>query len=141
MNDQLAYEFALCIWKEARGEGTEGMRAVGHVIKNRIGAIGFPRDLHSVIYQPNAFTSMSVPNDPEYALIPLNEDTQFAFCKALVPAILSGTDPDLTNGACYYANLRDVTSGWFSRHISGPDGQGMPNHPLLATIGHQKFYR
>ena len=51
---------ALCVWKEARGEKEMGMRAVAHILFNRIGAIGFPKTLHDVVYQKNAFTSMSV---------------------------------------------------------------------------------
>ena len=42
---------ALVTWKEARGEGVEGCRAVMHVIANRVGAKDFPSTLHNVIYQ------------------------------------------------------------------------------------------
>lgn len=30
----------LCVWKEARGDGYDGMNAVAHVIFNRVGAPG-----------------------------------------------------------------------------------------------------
>ena len=132
--------FIRVIWLEARGEGESGMRAVAHVIKNRIGAAGFPRTLNAVLTQRNAFSCL-LPESSEYNLQPQAGDVQYSYCQTIAPAVLDGTDPDNTNGACYYANLRDVTSGWFSRHISGADGQGTPDHPLLATIGNQNFYK
>ena len=41
-----------------------------------------------------------------------------------------------TNGALYYANLEETTSGWFFRHIV----EDPLNHPVRARIGHQVFY-
>ena len=58
----------LCVWKEARGDGYAAMNAVTHVIFNRIGASGFPRTLHEVIYGKNQFSSISISTDPEYNL-------------------------------------------------------------------------
>lgn len=46
----------LCVWKEARGDGYMAMKAVAHVIFNRVGAPGFVSPLHDVIY---------IVNDPE----------------------------------------------------------------------------
>jgi len=129
---------ALCVWKEARGEGENGMRAVAHVIMNRVGKPGFGNTIQAVIFDRNQFTSMSVPSDPEYDLEPQNGDPQYEYCETLAQNI--GTDPDLTNGALYYANLKNVTSGWFERVISGPNGEGTPEHPLLATVGEQSFF-
>lgn len=132
---------ALVTWKEARGEGLEGCRAVMHVIVNRVGAKDFPTTLHNVIYQKNAFTSMSVSSDPEFNLKPNVGDTIYAACENLAQLVLSGRDPDVTNGAHYYANLKNTTSGWFFRNISGPDGKGTREHPVTVTIGHHTFYR
>jgi spore germination cell wall hydrolase CwlJ-like protein len=53
-----------------------------------------------------------------------------------VNAIVAGTNRDPTNGALYYANLEQSTSGWFFRHIV----EDPLNHPVCATIGHQVFY-
>lgn len=139
-DDNDVHNMALCIWKEARGEGPLGMRAVAHVIKNRVGAIGFPKNLHDVIYQKNAFTSMSVPSDPEFNLIPPPGDPQFGCCLTLCSLVLSGGDEDLTDNAHYYENAATATSGWFGRVIAGPDGLGTPNHQFTGQIGKQKFY-
>jgi spore germination cell wall hydrolase CwlJ-like protein len=130
------HSVALCVWKEARGEGNDGMRAVMHVIVNRVGHPGFAHDLHRVVYGKNQFTSMSVPSDPEFNLQPKDGDIQFAYCQGLIEPVLNGSDSDLTNGAHYYANLKYSTSGWFFNHIV----KDTVNHPLTVTIGHQNFY-
>ena len=136
MTDQEA--LALVAWKEARGDKDDGMRAVAHVVTNRVGKPGFGKTLQACIFGRNQFTSMSVPTDPEYNLEPEPGDPQYAYCETLAANIAS--DPDLTNGALYYANLANVTSGWFERVISGPDGTGTPDHPMLAQVGKQTFF-
>lgn len=141
-DDNDIQSMALCVWREARGEGDIGMQAVGWVIRNRAanwykGASG---SIHSVVYGRNQFTSMSVPTDPEFNLIPDADDPQYVYCLNTCPDILSGALTDVTNGAYYYCNPKESTSGWFSENISGPDGKGMPNHPLVAAIGNQLFY-
>lgn len=127
---------ALCAWKEARGTGQDGMRAVLHVEKNRVAAAGFPKTLHEVIYQKNAFTSMSVATDPEYNLKPLAGDPQFSFCMITAPLVFNGEDPDLTAGAHYYLNPSEAASGWFFRNIV----QNPEQHPFTVQISTQRFY-
>lgn len=136
------HSMALCVWKEARGEGSFGMRAVAHVIKNRIGYPGFAHTLHDVIYGKNQFTSMSVPSDPEFNLIPPPGDHYFAYALSICPLVVteSASEPDITNGAHYYENAETATSGWFGRVIAGPDGLGTSGHKFLEQIGKQKFY-
>ena len=124
------------IWLEARGEGESGMRAVGHVIKNRVGFPSFPKTLRNVLTQTNAFSCL-LPNDPEYGKKPDADDPQNLFCAYIAPKILDGSDPDLTNGAHFYINAATATSPWFLNHIVGDK----INHPLLATIGRQNFYK
>jgi N-acetylmuramoyl-L-alanine amidase len=126
---------ALCAWKEARGEGVEGMRAVMHAIVNRVTAWG--ETIHNVIYGKNQFTSMSVPTDPEFNLEPSDADMQYTECLEIAPLVLNGSDPDCTNGACYYANLKNVTSGWFERNIVN----NPIKHPQTVVILHQTFFK
>lgn len=139
-DDQDLQSMALCVWKEARGQFTSGMQAVAHVIKNRVGTAGFAKTIHDVIYGKNQFTSMSVPTDPEFNLIPPPGDAQFAYCLSLCPQVLGGNDADPTFGAHYYENAATATSGWFARVIAGPDGGGTDGHSLTAVIGKQRFY-
>lgn len=127
-------DVALCAWKEARGQGQEGMAAVVCVLFNRARAWG--KSLHDTVYQRNQFTSMSVPSDPEYSLKPRAGDPQYALCLTLAGEVFDGTQPDITGGALYYWNPRTANSPWFSQHIAGDP----INHPQRATIGDQVFY-
>jgi N-acetylmuramoyl-L-alanine amidase len=129
---------ALVAWKEARGEGSAGMEAVMCVCVNRVGAPGFPSTLHDVIFQKNAFTSISVPSDPEYGLQPDAMDPQWRVAQQLAFAILNGDVPDTTGGACYYANLAHTPEdGWFYRNIVLDSAA----HPETVVVGKQTFYR
>ena len=130
---------ALCAWKEARGEGTPGMMAVMQVICNRAIAweMGVEGAIHRCVYAKNQFTSMSVPSDAEFNLQPAETDAAFEFCKQLAPRIAGGGQPDATGGALYYANLREVTSGWFVNNIVNDPA----NHPQTAVIGRQTFFK
>lgn len=124
---------AICIWREARGEGVEGMRAVAWVIWNRSKKWG--RSIHDVIMQPNQFTSMTVdPNPPNPDL----GDLQMAEATQIAGAILNGVDTvDPTKGACYYANLATATSGWFFRNIV----ENTTLHPQTMVLGHHTFFK
>ena len=129
---------ALCAWKEARGEGPEGMRAVMHVIAHRAARWygDHSESVHNAVYGKNQFTSMSVPSDPNFNRKPAPVDPYWQFCVAMAPAVCDGTDPDPTNGALYYCNLETADSGWFAEHIIGNPA----NHPKVAQIGHHTFY-
>jgi spore germination cell wall hydrolase CwlJ-like protein len=130
---------ALCVWREARGEGELGMKAVADVIANRAKAwySHLPEPVHAAVYARNQFTSMSVPSDPEFNLEPKPGDAQFAFCQSICKPILDGQMSDVTNNALYYCNPKEATSGWFFDHIVADS----LNHPQVATIGRQFFYR
>lgn len=130
---------ALCAWKEARGEGPSGMRAVMHVIYHRALRWYSHTDhpVHAAVYAKNQFTSMSVPSDPEFNLEPGDNDQQYTYCVQLAPTVLADNDPDNTGNACYYANLKTATSGWFFDNIV----QDTINHPQTAVVGHQTFFK
>lgn len=134
---------ALCVWKEARGDGQIAMEAVAYVILNRAKSWYSHTNeaVHAAVYAKNQFTSMSVPSDPEFSLMPHPNDPQYSYCDTLCTSLLANADSSLindpTHGALYYANLKDSTSGWFFNHIVADT----VNHPLLATIGHQNFYK
>lgn len=125
---------ALVTWKESRGEGADGMRAVMHVIVNRVAAPGFPKTIHDVIFQKYAFSSMTVPTDKEFTLQPKSPDSQYDYCVCAAPAVLSGSDPDITKGAVYYSNEDEITSGWYRRVIIDSG-----RFPITVKIGKQTF--
>ena len=123
---------ATCLWGEARGEGHCGMVAVGCVIRNR--TIAWRETLQSVILGKNQFTSMAG-NGPD---IPYG-DPQYADALSIAADILAGeiACPDITNGACYYANLAIANSGWFETAIVADS----KNHPQVAQIRAHTFFR
>lgn len=141
---------ALCAWKEARGEGVEGICGVLWVLKNRVGFPGFAHTLHDVIYGKNQFTSMSVPSDPEFNLEPKPGDMWEA-AKGLAENIFGSLElvdneagslvsqrreQDPTAGAHYYANLHNIDKGgWFERNI-----MKSPDHPITTQILHHTFF-
>lgn len=128
---------ALCCWREARGDGSTGMHAVLHVLKNRVGFPGFAKTLHDVIYGKNQFTSMSVPTDPEFNLQPPANDTMFPAAIYLAGIVLNTDDADPTEGAHYYENANTANSGWFARVIVADT----VNHPMTVKILHHTFYK
>lgn len=137
---------ALCAWKEARGDGSIGMHAVLHCLKNRVGFLGFAHNLHDVIMGKNQFSSMSVPSDQEFNLEPTGHETSkedwvtWLAAISLATTVLTTDDVDPTLGAHYYENRETASSGWFTRVIAGLDGNGTTDHPMTVKILHHAFY-
>ena len=76
-------------------------------------------------------------SDPEYSLMPKDNDPFYEYAHQVVQDISQNTDVDPTNGAHYYANLKNTTSGWFFSHIVSDK----VNHPITAEIGHHTFFK
>lgn len=128
-------DMAYCGWMEARGEGISGCVLVMQVVYNRVGKPGFPHTIHTVIYEPNAF-SWTRPDDPEHGRRPLDGDQVYIACLADAPNILVGTNDDLTKGALFYANEAITGPGWYRTNIIEN-----PAHPITITYGHHTFRR
>lgn len=130
-----AFMLALVMWREASGEGDEGMRAVGWVVRNRVKA-GWG-DWLGVITSPNQFSSISVIGDPGTVRWPKESDAAWQAARGLSDAITGDSDAggDPTGGATFYWNAQIATSGWFKRAV----GDGT----LIETvqIGRHTFYR
>jgi hypothetical protein len=125
---------AATAWGEARSEGEDGMRAVAHVMVNRVGQ-RFGDDLETVILAPKQFSvwNRSDPNRPlvqnpeRYATGGENLET-WATAQQVAREVLSGQSVDPTNGALFY-HTRAIRP-WWSHY-----GQGQ------RTIGAHIFYR
>lgn len=92
---------ARIIYSEARGESYTGQVGVGAVVMNRLQSNQFPNNIHDIIFQSGAFSSVS---DGQYWLTPNAE----AYTAAL--EAVRGWDP--THGALYYFNPQTATSSW-----------------------------
>lgn len=148
---------AATVWGEARSEGEEGMRAVAHVMVNRVGD-RFGEDLTTVILSPKQFSVWNR-GDPNRRLV-LNlvrdptryaSDGQWDVAERVAREVLSGQSVDPTGGALFY-HTRAVRPRWAphgqGRQVIGshifyadvPDG-GQRNTPRVISIaqlfGHQ----
>lgn len=127
--------YALCIWREARGEGELGMRAVGHVIWNRHRG---GRSLIRVITDDAQFTSINPPGktyDPQLDEWPKPPDPRFELAMKLVDEIMAGKSKDPTHGATFYRNPKTATSQWYERHVVQSS-----NYRRSAVIGNHEFH-
>jgi hypothetical protein len=127
-------------WKEGRGEvpkyGDTPVLAMMHTLANRVMDWGW--SLQHVILAPNQISSMSVPSDPEFNLIPDKTDPTYIHCLSLASAILNHTDPDETCRAHFYAVIPNIQKGgWFDRHIVSCPAL----HPVTAKFGSTTFFR
>lgn len=125
---------AATAWGEARSEGEDGMRAVAHVIVNRVGQ-RFGSDLETVVRAPKQFSAWNIgdPNRPlvqnpeRYARGGSNLET-WETAQKVAREVLSGQSVDPTNGALFY-HTRAIRP-WWSRY--GRDSR---------IIGAHIFYR
>jgi N-acetylmuramoyl-L-alanine amidase len=111
---------ALCIWREARGEGLLGKRGVGHVICNRVNVRSFfGQDVSSVILKPYQFSSFNQ-DDPNSDKWPLDADPSWLDSQSVAKQVLSWSDPDITAGALYYFSppLSSAPRAWGSVKVT-----------------------
>ena len=110
------YLLAQLIEGEAADEPYEGKVAVGAVVVNRTESSHFPRTIPGVIYESDAFESVS--NGQVYR--PLSRESLNAAVDAL-----NGSDP--TGGALYFWNPATATSPW------------VWSRPVVTQIGRHVF--
>jgi len=126
----------LAMYREARGEPTEGKRGVGHVIFNRSLTTSWwnyhrAGILANVILFPYQFSSFDA-GDPNANVWPQDDDTAFQECCSIANSILHGVDPDITNGATYY----------FDRSINWPTAWGaQSDYEETLDVGRLRFFR
>jgi len=117
VNEADVHLLAATAWAEARSEGELGMRAVAHVIINRIGD-RFGEDLQTVVLSPKQFSSWNLgdPNrrlaqNPErYATQGLDKQT-WETAQEVARQVLSGQSIDPTKGALFY-HTRAAQPAW-----------------------------
>lgn len=118
---------ALVAWREARGEGRDGMRAVLHVVANRAKAQN--KSWAQIIYQKMQFSSMTYGGDPQLANIPVKPDPQFMDAYEIADLIFNGGDYDLTEGATFYFATSIPRPAWSDNMIQ------------TAQVGHHLFFK
>ncbi len=122
LNEAEVRLLAATIWGEARSEGEEGMRAVAHVMVNRVGA-RFGENLETVIMTPYQFSVWNR-GDPNRRLV--SNPERFATggialqtweqAQVIAREVLSGNSVDPTNGALFY-HTRAIRPSWSRQGI------------------------
>jgi hypothetical protein len=109
---------AATAWGEARSEGEDGMRAVAHVMVNRVGD-RFGEDLATVILSPKQFSVWNR-GDPNRQLVSglyqrpdrySMGGAEWDAAQRIAREVLSGQSVDPTNGALFY-HTRAVRPRW-----------------------------
>ncbi|HWA00445.1 MAG TPA: cell wall hydrolase [Caulobacterales bacterium] len=125
---------AATAWAEARSEGEIGMRAVAHVVVNRVGEGRFGDSLNEVVLHPRQFSSWNRddPNRPlalhpeRYARSGVNLAT-WRVAQEVAREVLEGRSTDPTQGALFY-HARSIRPYWASAGVG------------KRIIGHHVFY-
>lgn len=94
------YLLARLVYAEARGESYKGKVAVAAVVLNRVRSSAFPNTISGVIYQSNAFESVSNGS--------INK-TPDSDCLRAAREAMNGWDP--TGGCLYFYNAAQVSTG------------------------------
>jgi len=102
------FMMALCLWREARGEGRDGQIAVGSVIRNR--SIKRMSSVYSEVVKPWQFSSITASGDAQLAKYPVLLDTGWKQCQEIAQAICDGEIADATGGATLYWNPNGIES-------------------------------
>lgn len=126
---------ALVMWREGRGEGTEGMRATGHVAWNRHEQSG--KSLGEIITQDAQFTSINPfkkTYDSQLDEWPAPGNEMFRSALRIAAEIMNGSSVDPTNGATFYRNPQTATSEWFQKAVESGKLQ------FAVTLGAHDFY-
>jgi N-acetylmuramoyl-L-alanine amidase len=113
---------ALNLYHEARGEGVEGMLAVGTVTLNRTAHPDWPDDVCEVVYQPDQF-SWTRAGEP-----PVAEPDGWGLAVALAEDMIAGGADSVLDERALFYHATTVSPGW---------AQSMA---LLGRIGDHLFY-
>ena len=101
------YLLARLVYAEARGESYKGKVAVAAVVLNRVRSSAFPNTISGVIYQSNAFESVSNGS--------INK-TPDSDCLRAAREAMNGWDP--TGGCLYFYNAAQVSTGsWIKSRV------------------------
>src|SRR5271168_1882889 len=120
---------ALCVWREARGEGLLGKRGVAHVILNRASNPGWwGHTVSNVILHPYQFSSFNE-GDPNADKWPEDNDPSYSDSLTVAEDVLVNGDSDITQNATSYFDISIPTPIWAG------------TMDLTLSVGRLRFYR
>lgn len=122
------FMLALCLWREARGEGRRGQVAVACVIRNRV--VKRQSSFYEEVIKRWQFSSITAKGDPQLGLYPQSYDADWVQCKVIAQDIVDGKLQDETLGATlYYADSMAFPGSWDIAKVKE-----------TIKIGHHTFY-
>lgn len=140
-SDYVVSALATLMWSEPHDDHLLGMTACGLVVRNRKMAGWSGGDFLTLIRNHDKY-SANPPKTPRVLVFgDPNRDDLFRRCLAKADMIYQGREKDITadadsgRGALWYGRLNDC-SDWFRDNIV----RQMQDHPMVATVGMQKFF-
>lgn len=129
MNAADLFMLALCLYREARGDGDAGMTAVGCVVRNRVHRRN--SSYYAEVVKPWQFSSITATGDSQLIKYPAALDASWVKAQAIAQGIIGGTIVDTTEGSTlYYANTIPFPKNWNKAVITA-----------TVTVGNQYFFK
>jgi len=120
---------ALAMWREARGEGSEAMIAIGCALRNRAQKpCWWGKNLIAVITKKWQVSSMAAPGDRQLILYPQEGDKAFDQALSLAGQVINGLVENLFPGA----------DSWYDDSIPAPKWATKDN--FCGKIGRLSFH-
>jgi spore germination cell wall hydrolase CwlJ-like protein len=120
---------ALCLWREARGERSDGKAAVGFSIMNRVAHRSWGNTVMAVIFQRLQYSSLTYSADPQLANWPKDNDPSWAECLEIADQVMANLIPNPIDGADSYHDTSISPPKWAT-----PDN-------FVGQIGRLRFYQ
>lgn len=120
---------ALVLWREARGEPTEGKIAVAHSIMNRVKRPSWwGHSVMTVVTKKWQYSSMTDPKDAQLVRWPTDSDREWLDCLSIAYDVYMGSLDNPAPGADSY----------FADSIPPPNWADPKK--FVVKIGHHSFY-
>lgn len=106
---------ALCLYREARGEGNSGMTSVACVIRNR--TIKRNTTPYAEVIKKLQFSSITDPKDQQLTTYPMEVDLAWQQAQLIAKNVLNNDIQDITQGATlYYDDSIPFPPSWNKIH-------------------------
>lgn len=124
---------ALCLWREARGEGVGGMLAVACVIRNRV--LRDAESYYTEVVKKWQFSSLTAVGDPELIVYPSEDPKNPNYqmwnqAQQIAASVIAGQQTDITHGATLYHTVQ----------MGFPHTWDRSKVTQVAQIGNHIFY-
>lgn len=121
--------FALTVWREARGEGASGMKAVACSIRNRVRRpTWWGKSFYEVVTKKWQYSAMTATGDPQLSTWPRPDDPQFDQALWICSEVMADRLDSPVPGADSYFDLSIQAPSWAT-----PD-------KFVGQVGRMRFF-